>query len=120
MSSIFQRLDELERVQQEILAALRGDIKTPFVAHTSPTATYSELVVDDVPNNATTAVPNGDTYHNSAPNLVERVVKVIVRIDGHHQWAQRMSRAAILEIADWCEENYFEGFAAKLRSQVEP
>ena len=121
MSSIFYRLDELERVQREILDILHGenteiherDENARIATHSHemhPKVTYSELVVDDVTNNDT---------------LVERVMEAYqdgcisdVGSGSYNHYAG--ARAAILEIAAWCGENYFEGFAAKLRSQVEP
>ena len=105
MSSIFYRLDELERVQRELLVFLHGE--NTEGDEKSRSATYSELVVDDVPNNDT---------------LVERVAstyEVAVRETGCLDYLQG-ARAAILEIAEWAEEKGDLGIGAFLRSQVEP
>ena len=111
MSSIFYRLDELERVQQEILDILHGEnTEIPERDENARIATHSHDMRQKVTNNDT---------------LVERVMEAYqdgcisdVGSEFYNHYAG--ARAAILEIADWCEENYFEGFAAKLRSQVEP
>ena len=125
MSSIFHRLDELERVQQEILVQLNGteipesDGNARSATHSHemhPKVTYSELVVDDVPNNDT---------------LVERVARVIAAessFESHWEDWQIEARAAILEIADaleraneiWSDAVVQKNAAAWLRSQVEP
>ena len=133
MSSIFHRLDELERVQREILAAIsgqesgdfstekarkypKGDENARSATHSHemhPKVTYSELVVDDVPNKDT---------------LVERVARVIAAassFESHWEDWQIEAQAAILEIADALDERYCGEFgtigpSVWLRSQVEP
>jgi len=108
MSSIFHRLDELERVQQEILAQLNGT-EIPERDENARSVTHSHEMHPKVTNNDT---------------LVERVL--VAYQEGCHDEAHhcfnhyRGARAAILEIAEWAEEKGDLGIGAFLRSQVEP
>ena len=138
MSSIFYRLDELERVQQEILAAIsgqesgdfstekarkypKGDENARSATHSHemhPKVTYSELVVDDVPNK--------DTLVERVNNAWQQVWhEHMVKCDNLDAAGIEAARAAILEIANALDERYCGEFgtigpSVWLRSQVEP
>ena len=112
MSSIFHRLDELERVQREILVQLNGT-EIPERDENARIATHSHDMRQKVTNNDT---------------LVERVAKVIRcgmwTTDKGWLNNEDLARAAIEEVADAIEEAYHIGYFCNvpkwLRSQVEP
>ena len=116
MSSIFHRLDELERVQREILVQLNGT-EIPERDENARIATHSHEMRQKVTNNDT---------------LVERVAQTIFDVMDEQycdpQDYQPEARAAILEIADaleraneiWSDAVVQKNAAAWLRSQVEP
>ena len=109
MSSIFHRLDELERVQREILVQLNGT-EIPESDENARSATHSHEMHPNVTNNDT---------------LVDRVM--VAYQDGcisdvgsgfYNHYAG--ARAAILEVICSLEGEKWFGVANWLRSQVEP
>ena len=122
MSSIFYRLDELERVQQEILDILHGEnTEIPESDENARIATHSHEMHPRVTNKDT---------------LVERVSKLVLHsineCNGYEHWrgSDHWGRTIILEIADALVEQadviHTPGMSHYwipvdwLRSQVEP
>ena len=111
MSSIFHRLDELERLQQEILDILHGEnTEIPERDENARSATHSHEMHPNVTNNDT---------------LVDRVM--VAYQDGcisdvgsgfYNHYAG--ARAAILEVICSLEGEKWFGVANWLRSQVGP
>ena len=136
MSSIFHRLDELERVQQEILVQLNGT-EIPERDENARNATHPHEMHPKVTNNDTfdgaEQAQNGGpctcgcTESDRSRTLVERVARVIRahRVSQFYRDPEELARAAILEIADALDERYCGEFgtigpSVWLRSQVEP
>ena len=142
MSSIFYRLDELERVQQEILAKIEGT-EISERAENARNATHSHemspTVTDGVKARCANVPNPASTRHKTDPprhNLIDRVGNVHAQAWDEHmaRWDDlegamlKAARAAIKEVAYWLEdaneiwsdEVVQKNAAAWLRSQVEP
>ena len=104
MSSIFHRLDELERVQREILVQLNGT-EIPERDEDARIATHSHEMRQKVTNNDT---------------LVERVVRAMCEERELTDTPEDDAITAILEIASAIERKGWVIPASWLRSQVEP
>ena len=128
MSSIFYRLDELERVQQEILAAISGQESGDF-------STEKARKYPKGDENARSATHSHEMHPNvtNKDTLVERVNNAwqqvwhehMVKYDELDAAGIEAARAAILEIANALDERYCGEFGTIgpcvwLRSQVEP
>ena len=136
MGSIFYRLDELERVQQEILAAISGQESGDFSVEKARKYPKGD-------ENARYATHSHDMHLKvtNTHTLVERVNNAwqqvwhehMVKYDELDAAGIEAARAAIREVADWLGEegtdekwgrvaespDYWKA-VRRLRSQVEP